>query len=98
MNQPRKLSVGAARRSTLLAFGLTSLLLSGCQGAYFNTMEQFGVHKRDLMVLRVEGARDAQAEAAEQFDSALDQFQALLRDMQSAIKQADVFIASMRSN
>lgn len=51
---------------------------SGCQSAYYKTMESFGVHKRDLLVGRVESARDAQSDAAEQFDSALEQFQSVL--------------------
>ncbi|MEN8232871.1 MAG: DUF2959 family protein, partial [Thermodesulfobacteriota bacterium] len=42
------------------------LLSGGCQKAYYNTMEKFGVHKRDIMVDRVEEARDSQEEAKEQ--------------------------------
>ena len=38
----------------------------GCQKAYYGTMEKFGVHKRDIMVDRVEEARDSQQEAKEQ--------------------------------
>lgn len=54
------------------------LLFSGCQKAYYDTMEKFGVHKRDIMVDRVEGARDSQEEAKEQFQSALEQFSTVL--------------------
>jgi len=50
----------------------------GCQKAYYDTMEKFGVHKRDIMVDRVEKARDSQDEAKEQFLSALDQFSQVL--------------------
>ena len=50
------------------------MLLTGCQTAYYDTMEKIGVHKRDIMVDRVEAARDAQTEAKEQFQSALEQF------------------------
>ena len=40
---------------------ITSLLfLMGCSSAYYGTMEKLGYHKRDLMVSRVEAARDAQ--------------------------------------
>jgi hypothetical protein len=53
-------------------------LTSGCQKAYYNTMEKFGVHKRDIMVDRVEEARDSQEEAKEQFQSALEQFSSVL--------------------
>ena len=49
-------------------------LFSGCQSAYYGTLEKVGIHKRDVMVDRVEDARDAQEEAKEQFQSALEQF------------------------
>jgi uncharacterized protein YhaN len=37
-------------------------------------MESFGYHKRDLLVSRVEDARDTQQDAKEQFKSALEKF------------------------
>ncbi|MDD1796187.1 DUF2959 domain-containing protein [Enterovibrio makurazakiensis] len=46
--------------------------LVGCQSAYYATMEQVGIHKRDIMADRVEAASEAQQEASEQFTSALD--------------------------
>ena len=48
--------------------------LAGCQSAYYGTLEKVGIHKRDVMVDRVEDARDAQEDAKEQFQSALEQF------------------------
>lgn len=54
------------------------LLLNACSSAYYGAMEQFGVHKRDILVDRVEQARDSQEEAKEQFSSALEQFSSLL--------------------
>lgn len=53
-------------------------LLTGCQKAYYSALESVGVHKRDLMVERVEKARDTQTEAKEQFNSALERFQVVL--------------------
>ncbi|WP_336245274.1 DUF2959 domain-containing protein [Enterovibrio paralichthyis] len=53
--------------SLLLIFTLT-----GCQSAYYATMEQVGIHKRDIMTDRVEAASEAQEEASEQFTSALE--------------------------
>lgn len=50
------------------------VMLVGCQQAYYKTMEQFGVHKREIMVDRVEDARDSQVETQEQFQSALERF------------------------
>lgn len=57
----------------LLALGL----LAGCSTVYYETMERFGVHKRDLLVDRVTEARDSQQAAKEQFASALEEFSAL---------------------
>lgn len=56
---------------------LGGMLLS-CSSAYYRTMEAFGVHKRDLLVKRVEQARDSQEEAGEQFQSALEKFSELM--------------------
>ena len=50
------------------------VLLGGCSSAYYKTMEGLGIEKRDILVDRVEDARDAQGSASEQFASALDQF------------------------
>jgi hypothetical protein len=53
---------------------LTLALLGACSSAYYKTMEGLGIEKRDILVDRVEEARDAQDDASEQFASALDQF------------------------
>ena len=68
--------VGFRRLSSRLfcAIALCSVTAVGCQTAYYETMEKFGYHKRDLMVRDVKKARDAQQEAKEQFKSALDRF------------------------
>ncbi len=58
------------------AASLAVVLLAGCSSAYYETMETFGFEKRDLLVDRVEDARDAQDDASEQFTDALDQFRA----------------------
>jgi chromosome segregation ATPase len=51
--------------------------LAGCRSAYYGTMEAFGIPKRDILVDRVEEARDDQQEAKEQFQTALERFQEL---------------------
>jgi hypothetical protein len=63
----------------LPALFIVLLLLLGCETTYYKTMEKFGYHKRDLMVERVEEARDAQKEAKEQFESALEKFSSVLK-------------------
>jgi hypothetical protein len=51
---------------------------SGCQSAYYNALEQFGYHKRDLLVNRVQNAQDSQQAAKEQFASALETFKSVV--------------------
>lgn len=63
----------------LLLLTILCLAISGCQSAYYSTMEKFGVHKRDILVDRVEEARDSQHEAKEQFKSALERFQSVVK-------------------
>jgi ABC-type transporter Mla subunit MlaD len=55
------------------------IFLMGCSSAYYGTMEKLGYHKRDLMVDRVESAKDAQEDAKEQFKSALEKFSSVLK-------------------
>lgn len=59
----------------LLVFG-SLLFLSACESVYYDTMEQFGVHKREILIDRIEDAQTAQEEGQEQFKDALEQFQA----------------------
>jgi sugar-specific transcriptional regulator TrmB len=61
---------------------------AGCSKAYYGAMEKVGIHKRDILVDRVEGARDAQSEAQEQFKSALEQFGAVIHIKNSNLKKA----------
>jgi predicted lipid-binding transport protein (Tim44 family) len=64
-----------------IAILFTTLLLAGatgCSTVYYNTMEKFGVHKRDIMVDRVKDARDAQQDAKKEFANALEQFKSVV--------------------
>jgi hypothetical protein len=62
--------------------------LGGCSKAYYGAMEKVGIHKRDILIDRVEDARDAQSEAQEQFKSALEQFGAVVHIENSNLKTA----------
>ena len=53
------------------------LLIAACQSAYYEAAEQVGYHKRDILVDRVESSRDAQQDAEEQFQNALEQLSEL---------------------
>jgi len=70
----------------LLLFAVT--LVAACSTPYYATMEKFGKHKRDIMVDRVEGARDSQAEAQEQFKSALERFDSVVKLQETDLKKA----------
>jgi len=59
-------------RPFLALFAIT--MLAGCNSAYYATMEKLGVPKREILVDRVEEARDSQEAAKEQFSSALEHF------------------------
>ncbi len=66
-------------RSLLFALmAAVALYNSGCASMYYDTMEKFGVHKRDIMVDRVEEARDSQKEAKKEFANALEQFKSVV--------------------
>lgn len=54
------------------------LVLGACQSAYYDAAENFGIYKRDILVDRVEDSREAQQEAEEQFQSALEQLSLLI--------------------
>lgn len=59
----------------LLLVPVAALAGSGCRSdAYYKTLETFGKHKRELLVDRVQGARDDQQEAKAEFQDALAKF------------------------
>ena len=66
------------KRQSLLLVSAVFALLLGCSSAYYGTMEKLGYPKRDLMINRVESARDAQQDAKEEFESALEKFSSVL--------------------
>nr|MBX2851328.1 DUF2959 domain-containing protein [Phycisphaeraceae bacterium] len=67
--------------------------LAACKAAYYSTMETLGYEKRDILVDRVEDARDEQEQAKAQFTSALDQFKAVIDfegdDLEAMYKELD---------
>ena len=67
------------RRHIVVTLGLLGVFwVAGCSSVYYNAMEKVGVHKRDILVDRVEKARDSQEETKEQFASALERFSAVV--------------------
>jgi len=72
-----------ARRLLLPLLALLSMAvtLPGCRAArekYYGALEKVGVEKRELLVHRVDKAKEAQEDAQEQFKDALEEFQALI--------------------
>ncbi|CAA6677533.1 Unannotated [Lentimonas sp. CC19] len=68
-----------------------AIFIAGCQSAYYASMEKLGIEKRDIMVDRVEGARDEQEDAKETFADALEAFTAMTSydggDLEKAYKK-----------
>lgn len=64
-------------RRYLLALSLLFASAS-CSGMYYSAMEKIGIPKRDLVVKRVEAARESQKEASTQFQSALARFRSVV--------------------
>lgn len=79
-------SIPILRHLPLIA--AVTALLAGCGNPYYSAMEKVGIHKRDIMVDRVENARNAQADAQEQFSSALEQFGSVVSLEQTDLKKA----------
>jgi len=74
---------GAHRLWLLL---LSVLFLGGCSSVYYKTMEKFGYEKRDILVDRVEDARDSQNDAQETFRSSLERFQSVVDTPDTELK------------
>lgn len=66
-------------RHQSICVGMVVMLLAGCQTAYYSAMEKLGYHKRDILVSRVQEARNSQEEAKTQFQSALDRFRTVVQ-------------------
>lgn len=60
----------------LAMFGF-AIGLSACSSLYYTGLEKIGIPKRDVMVHRVEKARDSQQQTKQQFKSALEQLTAV---------------------
>jgi len=63
----------------ILLVTLALLALTGCQSAYYSALEKVGVHKRDILIDRVEDARDSQQQAKEQFKDALEHYRSVVQ-------------------
>lgn len=64
-------------KTRLIVFAVMLLGLCGCSSMYYGTMEKLGVHKREIMMDRVQDARDTQNDAKKQFLSAMEEFKSV---------------------
>ena len=81
-------------RMGMLAAALAAVC--GCSTMYYSTMEKFGQEKRDILVKRVDAARDSQQETQEVFKDALEQFGAVVKfDGGNLQKQYDKMSAEL---
>jgi hypothetical protein len=58
-----------------------------CRSTYYATWEKLGKHKRDLLVDRVEDAREDQEEAKQQFRTALERFSDVVQLQDTNLKK-----------
>lgn len=65
------------RASYLALVTLMLFSLSACESTYYSAMEKVGIHKRDILVDRIDDARNAQQEGQQQFKDALEEFRAV---------------------
>ena len=81
------------KKQTILGTAILALMLmlSGCQSAYYSAMEKVGVHKRDILIDRVEETKDSQQESQQEFQSALERLTTLINfdggELQDAYNQ-----------
>jgi hypothetical protein len=68
----------AVRFAVLVACTIVAAMLASCSAAYYGALEKFGVEKRDILVDRLQSAQDAQADARDQFVSALDAYRSIV--------------------
>lgn len=89
MNQTSKIRY-IARIATYIS---VILLISACSQAYYGALEKVGIHKRDIMVDRVQEAKQSQEDAKEQFKSALEEFSSVANfqggDLEDTYKKLD---------
>jgi septation ring formation regulator EzrA len=65
--------------------------LSACQTVYYSAMEKVGVHKREILVDRVESTKESQQNSQQEFQSALERLTTLVNfdggELQTAYEQ-----------
>lgn len=77
----------------LFGYFFSILFIAACSQAYYGALEKVGIHKRDIMVDRVQEAKQSQEDAKEQFRSALEEFSSVANfqggDLEDTYKKLD---------
>lgn len=55
-----------------------AVTLAGCESVKYSALEKVGIHKRDILIDRIEDTQEAQSDGQEQFQSALEQFRSVV--------------------
>lgn len=76
------------KKVVFFCFCIFLLSLTACSSTYYGAMEKVGIHKRDILVDRVEAGRDSQEDAQKQFQSALEQFDSIVKLEETDLKKA----------
>ena len=63
-------------KALIVSLVITSTV--ACTSTYYDTLEKVGIHKRDIMIDRIEDTQESQKEGQEQFASALEQFKSIV--------------------
>lgn len=61
-----------------LFIAISFAILVGCQSTYFGALESVGIHKREILIDRIEDAQEAQVDGQEQFKNALERFKSVV--------------------
>ncbi|MEY3018011.1 MAG: hypothetical protein RL336_1146 [Pseudomonadota bacterium] len=61
-----------------IALCCLALVMGGCESMKYSALEKVGIHKRDILIDRIEDTQEAQEEGQEQFKSALEQFRSVV--------------------
>lgn len=77
----------------LLGYFFLLFIITACSQAYYGALEKVGIHKRDIMVDRVQEAKQSQEDAKDQFRSALEEFSSVANfqggDLEATYKKLD---------
>jgi len=67
------------RPPAVVAIAIAATVGLGCDAIYYKAMRKIGKEKRDILVSRVKEARASQAEAQQEFKTALERFQQIVQ-------------------